>query len=673
MVEKCKDETECSGMSGPSFPDIPTSAPIIPLPEVPEETPGEGGEEPTSPGCAPETPESIPPGCLAGIDGSLGDFENGEMICPPSSGVGEFTLSGGNENCFISDIVDESLQIAGAEINIYKLLGVHEQGRLVDCTGHGQGISGGELPGYVADNAFTKYKTQWRSIQRGPGVLASAYIGYDFGEIKTNDFSRNAYGTETFVMKHINAISIKQSEKDAQRVTEARIERSFDGKKWYGVARIAMPDDDCLNTIIFADSVPARYWRIRPIKFNGGNNDRWVVSAIQMFHEYAGTETHNIQDKVFLENRDRDYDTDSQLIKGYYDLFDSTTELGKFGIELPSQSIYISVSFSRCVQTLGRPIVIGDIIEIPSEAMYSSKMRRVEKWLEIIDVAWSTEGYTPGWNPTMLRVIAQPAYASQETQDIFGDLASYEVENGVGLVDQETGKDPAFQDYFDASQTMFAEARDAVPQRGVELSSTIREWEQEEIEKSKETVIDENGRQLQLGIKNLSSIGMSAVGNAGYYGESAMPPNNAPFSESDEWPERPKHGDYHRLTYSKISTTIPARLFRYSEVKGRWVYMETDRRHQFGKVVPMLQEFAEDPRSRPGDEIARDAPLNRQRIRKSCDVLPSSTIKNEKPPETKDGTKDFKVNTTTRSNNTLKPMEKTDPTANNPGSCPDEE
>jgi hypothetical protein len=87
----------------------------------------------------------------------------------------------------------------------------------------------------------------------------------------------------------------------------------------------------------------------------------------------------------------------------------------------------------------------------------------------------------------------------------------------------------------------------------------------------------------------------------------------------------------------------------------------------------MLQEFAEDPRSRPGDEIARDAPLNRQRIRKSCDVLPSSTIKNEKPPETKDGTKDFKVNTTTRSNNTLKPMEKTDPTANNPGSCPDEE
>lgn len=101
--------------------------------------------------------------------------------------------------------------------------------------------------------------------------------------------------------------------------------------------------------------------------------------------------------------------------------------------------------------------------------------------------------------------------------------------------------------------------------------------------------------------------------------------------------------------------------------------MEVDRRHQFGKVVPMLQEFAEDPRSRPGDEIARDLPLNRQRIRKSCDVDPSTTIKNKKPPETMDGTKEFKVNSDDRSDNTLKPMETGDSIANNPDSCPEDE
>lgn len=671
MVEKCKN-TECDGISGPSFPD---STPIIPFPEKPEIPPKEGGET-VPPGCDTSGPKTVPPGCVASVGGSIGTHgslkkvEDGTLICPPSSGAGKYSITNNNDNCYIDGIVDEALQIAGAKINVYKLLGVHEQGRLIDCTGHGEGISGGDLLKYSVDNAFTKYYTQWRSIQRGVGILASAYIGYDFGDIKTNDLSRNAYGTETYVMKHITAIAIKQSEKESQRITKARIERSFDGKKWYGVAIISLPDDDCLNTILFGDSVPSRYWRIRPIEFNGGNNDRWVVSAIKMFHNYAGTETHNIQDKVFLENRDRDYDIEGQTIKGYYDLYDSTTELGKFGIELPSQTLYISVSFSRCIQLFDRPLVIGDIIEIPSEAMYSSKMRRVEKWLEIIDVAWSTEGYTPGWNPTMLRIIAQPAYASQETQDIFGDLATNFVEDGVGLVDQETGKDPVFQDYFDATQTMLAEARDDVPQRGVELSSTIREWKQEEIDKSKETVIDKNEKQLQLGIKNLESIGMKSIGNAGYFGESGMPPNNEPFTESDKWPEGPVHGDYHRLTYSKISTDIPARLFRYSEIKGRWIFLEIDRRHQFGKVVPMLQEFNSDPRARPGDAIIRDKPLFRQRIRKSCDVKLQSTTKNIVPSEVGDNTDKFEVHEDYRANNTLKPKKIVDPTANNPEECP---
>lgn len=634
MSDKCKTnrDDECTGTSGPEF-DFPN---------------GNGNTD--------------PPGCDSGL---------GTNPCPvlTPNECSDFSLDELGDDCFIEGVIDEVIGIASATLNIHKLLGVHEQSRLVDCTGHGNPISGGELPGFPASNAYDIFDTVWRSIQRGPGVIASSYIGYDFGEIPVNDFSRNAYGVETFVMKHITAIAIKQSDNPNQRVTEARIERSNDGHKWYGVSRVILPDDECLNTILFSESVPARYWRIRPTNFSGGNNDRWVVKAIQMYHEYAATQVNNIQDKVFLENRDRDYDAEGLEIKGYYDLVDTATEMGKFGIELASQMIYINVSFARCVATLNRPLIIGDIIEIPSQAMYSSELRRIEKWMEVIDVAWSTEGFTPGWKPTLLRVIVVPAFASQETQDIFGDMATNFLDD-LGTVDQETGQDPKFQDYFDAGQTMLAEARDAVPEKGAEASSTIRQWETGELEIAAADVFDENGVLVQRGISHLNSIGLNPKG---VYVEDAMPPNNAEYTQADAFPSSPTHGDYHRLTYDSVSTEVAPRLYRYSETKGRWVYLETDRRKQHNRVQPMMQEFTTDPRGHAGDEIIRDDPRWRDKLNKTCSNVQQNTTKNTNPTEVKDGLDTFEVHSKYRSDNKMKPASTVDPTEDNPDPCPEDE
>ena len=59
------------------------------------------------------------------------------------------------------------------------------------------------------------------------------------------------YGIDTNIYKHITALAIKQSEDANRRVTRARIERSQDGVKWYGVSVVLLPDDDCYNTILF--------------------------------------------------------------------------------------------------------------------------------------------------------------------------------------------------------------------------------------------------------------------------------------------------------------------------------------------------------------------------------------------------------------------------------------
>ena len=412
-------------------------------------------------------------------------------------------------------------------------------------------------------------------------ITASSFIGYDFGDIKTNDDSRRVYGNHASVRKHITAFAIKQSSDSNKRVTQARLERSDNGSKWYGVQVVQLPDDDCLNTILSKGSVLSRYWRLRPLTFNGGATDPWGVQALQMFHDYEATASDNIQDKILLENRDRDYDTDSVLLKGHYDLFDVQSELTRYGIELPSQSIYASISFSASVFALGRPLIIGDIIQLPSETQYSAEMKPIEKWLEVTDVTWSTEGYTPGWKPTLLRVVLQPAFVSQETQSIFGDLKENEIPEELGLVDKGDGQHPVFQDYSDVSQTAEAESLDAVPEKGGESSSTIRRWEQDEIA----TAATE-------GLDNLQKIGQNPVG---FETEDAMPPNNAPFSEGDTYPTTPTHGDYHRLTYTSINSDVPARLYRYSTAKGRWVFLEKDRRALLSK--PILQEFLTSPNS----------------------------------------------------------------------------
>lgn len=557
-MAKCNDDT-CKGTTGPDHPPN-----------------GQGGSSTQDSGCNDQRP---------GSSRSCPDTTK-DNRCRP------FQLTRNNDSCFVDGLVNEALNIGGADLNVYKLLGVHEQCKTVDSTGLGNALSNGDAPGFPANNAFNKLVSEWRSVQKGDGVTASAYLGYDFGELKVDDLTRRRYGIEASVRKHITAIAIKQSSLSNRRVTRARVERSADGQKWYGVDIVNLPDDDCLNTILFRSSVTMRYWRIRPVEFNGGDNDHWGVQALQMFHNYIATDEDNIQDKIFLENRDRDYAEDSVLLKGSYDLIDINTELSKFGIELPAQSIYMTVNFSACVAALGRPLIIGDIIELPSEAQFSAEMRRIEKWLEVTDTAWSTEGYTPGWQPTLMRIILQPAYVSQETQDIFGDLAETPLEDEFGLVDGGTGTNPIYQDYADVSQEINEQSFEAVPEDGREMSSTIRAWEEEEVQAA-----------ADQGLPNLQKIGLNPKG---LYVEDAMPPNNAPFTEGTEFPDSPTHGDYHRLTYEGLSKDVPARLYRYSVNKGRWVFLEKDRRAEFDPDKPRLEEFLEADGKKTHEHILRD-------------------------------------------------------------------
>jgi hypothetical protein len=511
---------------------------------------------------------------------------NPPFNCPSPSNWAEcrpWDLANGGDNCFIESQLSQAVEVAGAKINVHKLLGVHEQTKLLDLTGNGTPISNGSHPSHPASNAFTKFDTYWESSQSGADVISKSFIGYDFGNVKLPS-GRERYAVPAAIRYNIATLAIKQGDKAENRVTKARVERSDNGTEWYGVAIVNLPDNSNLNTVSFKQSVPSRFWRLRPLQFAGSTCVSWVVKALE-FHEYAETEAGNIQDRILFENRDRDYMESTIELKGYYEIQAPMTFLTRFAMGINTTTYQIRIPFSTAVARLNRPIIIGDILELPSETQYSRDMVPIKRYLEVSDVTWDSTTYTPGWLPLMLLVTASPAIASQETQDIFGDLKK-NIDN-MGLFDKDDGNEVKYQDFAAISHTIRNDAASAVPQLGSEGSNTVREFTPEEIAEA-------------APIGNLNKLNFN---RNQLYVEDAIPQNGADYTEGPDFPPNPIDLQYHRVTYEGAAKDVPARLYRYSVAKGQWVYLETDRRSEFNATKPIMQEYLRSQTAKPAKDI----------------------------------------------------------------------
>lgn len=510
-------------------------------------------------------------------------FEQSDMSCK------SWQLTQSSDVGIIDQYGGESLAIGGADLNVFKLLGVHEQGKLVDLAGHGVAISGGTANGSSAEHAFTKDECGhfWRSSQKGKSdIITQSYIGYNFGTPKL-DNDRNRYGADVDVKYHITTIRIQQSENPNRRALRARVERSDDGEKWLGVALITLPNNAELNQISFKQSALSRYWRIRPVEFTGTDSDFWEVQNIELI-DWDETNLFQAQDEYgWIENRDRDYADKSITVKGFYDLYEKETDLTQFGFGATGSLFYITCNFNDLVNRLGRPMVIGDILEVPSEAQFNPKMDRVLKYLEVTDVSWSAEGYAPGWQPTMLRIIAEPMLAKQETMDIVGDLAGAIDQSGLFELDQTKYSELAIQQ----SEVAREKADEQVPLRG----SDSTEFESFENDDPRTQAYAEH----QIDIRKIG------VKQDALYVEDALPKNGEPYTEGNAYPEDPQHGDYHRMTYGGLADGIPPRLFKYSSKKGRWVFLESDKRFEYDPQKPSLQRLKNSKDSIPMRDIGK--------------------------------------------------------------------
>ena len=73
------------------------------------------------------------------------------------------------------------------------------------------------------------------------------------------------------------------------------------------------------------------------------------------------------------------------------------------------------------------------------------------------------------------------------------------------------------------------------------------------------------------------------------YIEDGLPPNDAPYTEGPKYPESPKDGDYHRLTYVELGRDLPTRLYQWNSIKKQWIFLEQDNRTKTSSFKPSMK------------------------------------------------------------------------------------
>lgn len=458
------------------------------------------------------------------------------------------------ESNYIAGLMAESLQYAAGPVNVFPLLGIHNQGSTIDQPGDGFPLSSGTPSGYNALDAFNVNADAWRSVQTGAAVVSEpAYIGYDFGTKKAWNGTQERYYPAAPVRHRISTLKIKQSANQLMRVTQLRVDASDDGVEWTRVDVINVPNTDQLVVLSVNSKTAWNKWRLVPVFFMGVADDLpWEIVELHLLEETQIT-LDTIEDLTLLENRSRAYCHASTMIKCTYDMLDVQTELAKFGITLPQTYIF-TCSFADMVLLLGRPVVVGDIVELPGETQYDANLRPIRKWLEVTDTAWSTEGYTMNWRPNLFRFYAQPINPSIEHKDILGvpGKVNSQVSDAdyllSGLMQNDLGQS--------ATEAMSHIAQDLTPLTG------------------------EDPQDIQSGMPLLGPRG--GYDGTDMYAEDALPPNGADYTVGDTLPAAGtvNDGHYHRQTYSTVPVTIrpPDRLLQFNAATSRWSVIEVNTR-----------------------------------------------------------------------------------------------
>lgn len=249
----------------------------------------------------------------------------------------------------------------------------------------------------------------------------------------------------------------------------------------------------------------------------------------------------NIQDLLFLENRDRKYDTSVYTMRGIYQVTDNAFDLTQFGLFLQTGTLFMVFHINDMIATMGRKIMNGDVLElqhlIDYETLDSSLPAALKRYFVVTDCTRAAEGYTPTWWPHLWRCKINPLVDSQEYRDILDKITINDQSNTpIGSILSN------YQRYVQINDAIVGQSEQDLPESGYDTEP----------------------------LYHLSSDEFSPdLAVKGWLTGNGLPPNGAASTSGTSFPANPNEGDYClRLDY------MPNRLFRYDG--RRWTKIEDD-------------------------------------------------------------------------------------------------
>lgn len=155
--------------------------------------------------------------------------------------------------------------------------------------------------------------------------------------------------------------------------------------------------------------------------------------------QYDSLNPTNIQDLLFLENRDRTYDPNIYRLRGHYNVQNLDFDLSQFGLFLNNDIIFVTVHYNDMIEIVGRKLMVGDVIELPHLLDYNPLKETIpvalKRFMQITDANYASEGFSQTWFPHLWRIKCEPLVDSEEFSQILAEPINQD--NYLGLWDKD--------------------------------------------------------------------------------------------------------------------------------------------------------------------------------------------------------------------------------------------
>ena len=303
-------------------------------------------------------------------------------------------------------------------------------------------------------------------------------------------------------------------------------------------------------------------------KYLGANTDEANATADQP--HYDTLKETNIQDLLFLENRDRKYDSSIYRVRGIYNVQNLDFNLSQFGLFIDNDTIFMTVHINDWIKHVGRKPLSGDVFEMPhlkDEFALNDYTMALPRYFVIEDVSRASEGFSITWWPHLYRIKLKKVTDSQQYADILNQPAI----DANGDPTDQTLRDilSTKAKELEINDAILAQAEADAPLSGYQTQQFFTLAVDPTTGKPTLQTADQTAIDASTMGPDASVIHGRAVrsGYTGYLLGDGVPANGVEFGHGIQFPSTAYTNDYFLRT-----DFMPNRLFRYDGT--RWVKTE---------------------------------------------------------------------------------------------------